>query len=134
MGYGMTDDFIDMRDERDAAHRELATLKAALAESERARAEVTRERDALKAGTHAGPWMHEPERPWGTATWEAWQRRRPVSASVTVVRRPDLVEPMSVWGMAPGMSRAFASADEAKAACDAALEAAGWYLAKSEEG
>lgn len=107
------------RDQRDAAQAQVASLRAELAR-------VKKERDALKAGKWAGPW--EWRSGWSPNDHAA--RRSASGGAVVLAYHNGVFGGSFVHGESCSCARTRGSSiDEAKKAADAALIAAGWYLA-----
>lgn len=101
--------------------------RAGLAESERARAEVTAERDALKRGQWFGPWEDNHRA-------DSSCRRGPGDDGGLSIYTSYRDERVFQWTNTDNRMVRADSLESAKAAFDAHWSAAGWYLAKSEEG
>lgn len=148
----LTVDVATMRAERDEARRALAEMWSAAwllmwraigdsisaddwcnewarCPSPEAFAEVTRERDALKACRHVGPWIEDR----GT-----WRRVRTIGEAGAVYHAGWITQTMDgkAWNVASDglvLARRVAL-DAAKAAADAHLLAAGWWLEGGAHG
>lgn len=102
---------------------DVATMRAERDEARRALAECERERDAYRDGRYAGPWQPVADHHNG----EGYSR---AGAAFVGLRRDGRYE----WNCAGFKSALVETAAEAKAAADAHLIAAGWFLAGGPHG